>query len=183
MPNRDSNIAPIAAGLCTAIALSTNWALASAGCVSQPNNQLAQGGHWYYRVDRVNDRKCWYLASTTGMIEAPELGPSPRAMTFSSFLSLLSGDLLGAKAIGVQDDDPSSGTRSLPTHPNDLKHGDASRMKWSRVARHSDFAKVISTSKQSHVGPRVVGMDRPLDQAERDRLFAEFLHWSARQTP
>jgi hypothetical protein len=187
MPNRVSNIATIAAGLCTAMAFSANWALASAACASQPNSQLAQGGHWYYRVDHVNDRKCWYLAPITGMppIETPELGPSPHAMTFSSIFSFLSADLLGPKPTGVQQDDPNSGTRSYLIHPNDQKHGDVSRIKWSRIARHSDYARAISTTskQQSHAGPRVGGTDRPFDQAERDRLFEEFLQWSARQTP
>jgi hypothetical protein len=30
-------------------------------CLSGPKGQAPQGGHWYYRVDRVTKRNCWYL--------------------------------------------------------------------------------------------------------------------------
>jgi hypothetical protein len=30
-------------------------------CPSGPKGQAPQGGHWYYRVDRVTKRHCWYL--------------------------------------------------------------------------------------------------------------------------
>jgi hypothetical protein len=35
---------------------------ASEPCTTDPNFTAAQGGgHWYYRIDRVNQRKCWFL--------------------------------------------------------------------------------------------------------------------------
>jgi hypothetical protein len=30
-------------------------------CLSSPKDQAPQGGHWYYRIDRVTKRHCWYL--------------------------------------------------------------------------------------------------------------------------
>jgi hypothetical protein len=30
-------------------------------CVEAPNSAPPQGSHWYYRTDRANQRKCWYL--------------------------------------------------------------------------------------------------------------------------
>jgi hypothetical protein len=30
-------------------------------CIESPNSPPPQGSHWYYRTDRVNQRKCWYL--------------------------------------------------------------------------------------------------------------------------
>jgi hypothetical protein len=30
-------------------------------CLAAPNAPSPQGRHWYYRVDRVNKRRCWYL--------------------------------------------------------------------------------------------------------------------------
>jgi len=30
-------------------------------CLSSPKDQTPQGGHWYYRIDRVTKRHCWYL--------------------------------------------------------------------------------------------------------------------------
>ncbi len=35
---------------------------ASEPCATDPNFTAAQGGgHWYYRIDRVSQRKCWFL--------------------------------------------------------------------------------------------------------------------------
>src|SRR6266516_8194169 len=30
-------------------------------CLSKPKGQAPEGSHWYYRVDRVSKRHCWYL--------------------------------------------------------------------------------------------------------------------------
>ena len=30
-------------------------------CLKAPNSAAPQGSHWYYRLDRANQRKCWYL--------------------------------------------------------------------------------------------------------------------------
>jgi hypothetical protein len=30
-------------------------------CLSGPKGQTPAGGHWYYRVERVTKRHCWYL--------------------------------------------------------------------------------------------------------------------------
>ena len=30
-------------------------------CLAGPNAAAPQGSHWYYRVDRVTHRECWYL--------------------------------------------------------------------------------------------------------------------------
>jgi hypothetical protein len=37
-------------------------ARAAEDCLREPKHEASAGGHWYYRVDRQNHRKCWYLA-------------------------------------------------------------------------------------------------------------------------
>jgi len=52
------------AGLLAAVPLTALPGLAEgpAGeCHSAPNRQSSAGGHWYYRLDRTNHRKCWYV--------------------------------------------------------------------------------------------------------------------------
>jgi len=52
------------AGLLAAVPLTALPGLAEgpAGeCHSAPNRQSSEGGHWYYRLDRTNHRKCWYV--------------------------------------------------------------------------------------------------------------------------
>jgi len=35
----------------------------AADCIAAPNSAAPEGSHWYYRTDRVNRRKCWYIAA------------------------------------------------------------------------------------------------------------------------
>jgi hypothetical protein len=32
-------------------------------CSAKPDSLAPPGSHWYYRIDRVNQRRCWYLSS------------------------------------------------------------------------------------------------------------------------
>ncbi|MCA6107382.1 hypothetical protein [Bradyrhizobium cenepequi] len=34
-------------------------------CLSAPKGPTPTGGHWYYRLDRANKRKCWYVRQET----------------------------------------------------------------------------------------------------------------------
>ena len=34
-------------------------------CLTVPNSSAPQGTHWYYHVDRTNQRKCWYVRATS----------------------------------------------------------------------------------------------------------------------
>jgi hypothetical protein len=43
-------------------------ARAATDCLAAPNAQSPQGSHWYYRVDRVNKRRCWYLGPQGGKV-------------------------------------------------------------------------------------------------------------------
>jgi hypothetical protein len=76
--------------------LSIESARAADSCAGAPGAAAPKGQHWYYRVDQVNHRKCWYLHSIvplaahaaadthTARSEAqspPEPAPSPSAAT------------------------------------------------------------------------------------------------------
>ena len=32
-------------------------------CNMRPSSSAPQGTHWYYRVNRTDNRRCWYLSS------------------------------------------------------------------------------------------------------------------------
>src|SRR5262249_51944730 len=32
-------------------------------CLTKPGAAAPQGSHWYYDLDRINNRQCWYLAA------------------------------------------------------------------------------------------------------------------------
>src|SRR5215208_4080347 len=67
MPTRIGSIAPAmfaALLLASAVPLLPSHAARAAAaddCLAAPKSQAPQSRHWYYRVDRVNGRKCWYL--------------------------------------------------------------------------------------------------------------------------
>jgi hypothetical protein len=55
-------VAVISAGMIgAALAFGANPAAAAVDCITEPNRDPPEGSHWYYRVDRATDRKCWYL--------------------------------------------------------------------------------------------------------------------------
>ena len=188
-----SCVRAISAGLlATVIMLSTNYTtLAADDCLAGPNRPPAQGGHWYYRLDHVNNRKCWYLAepgSQTPTAEAPESQPSPEATPqpmFGSFFSSLTAGFTGA----TQPDTANSDARIMQAaHPDDLKNDVASPGRQARMARHPDSEAALAPKphRPAHAQPPAEhDEDRPspLNQAERDALFQEFLRWKERQTP
>jgi hypothetical protein len=96
----DTSFAPIALaslfGTLTAFGL--NGAVLAAGtCIEGPNLNAGQG-HWYYRADRINHRKCWYVMETglkTHDDQPLEPTSPPNLTLFSWFTS-------GAASAGMQ---------------------------------------------------------------------------------
>ena len=48
-------------------------AVASEECRPQPGASGPTGSRWYYRVDRVNQRRCWYLSSSNSHLRQASL--------------------------------------------------------------------------------------------------------------
>ena len=65
MPNRTKTAAsPIFAAFLASVfstAIAFPAARAADDCLSEPKHQTPPGGHWYYRIDGPNHRKCWFL--------------------------------------------------------------------------------------------------------------------------
>jgi hypothetical protein len=38
----------------------------AADCLTAPGSSAPPNGHWYYRTDRTQQRKCWFLRSDNG---------------------------------------------------------------------------------------------------------------------
>lgn len=52
----------------------------AADCVTAPNAPAPANGHWYYRTDRVAQRKCWYLrAADQGSQQVAAQSSPPQA--------------------------------------------------------------------------------------------------------
>jgi hypothetical protein len=41
-------------------------AAAAADCLTAPGSSASPNSHWYYRTDKAQQRKCWYLRSADG---------------------------------------------------------------------------------------------------------------------
>jgi hypothetical protein len=81
-----SPIAIVAALVVSGISLDLQANTAHAiDCLAAPNASPPQGQHWYYRIDRPNHRKCWYLHATLPLSHravikrAERYGPSAKA--------------------------------------------------------------------------------------------------------
>jgi hypothetical protein len=44
-----------------AVNVTVKPSLAADDCLAGPNTAAPQGSHWYYRLDRLAHRQCWYL--------------------------------------------------------------------------------------------------------------------------
>jgi hypothetical protein len=66
----------VASGI--AFAAPDNAAPAAASeCLASPKHTAPAGSHWFYRTDRVNKRKCWYLAdASTKTVKTAAAKPS-----------------------------------------------------------------------------------------------------------
>jgi hypothetical protein len=56
-------------------------ARAADDCLNEPKHQTPPGGHWYYRIERPSQRKCWYLADEGQHVSQ---SGSPRPLASSS---------------------------------------------------------------------------------------------------
>jgi len=70
-----SSIVPVAVVaalvlLAGSVEMRTNKAYAS-DCVAAPGAAAPSGQHWYYRIDRPNHRRCWYLHATLPLQHRP----------------------------------------------------------------------------------------------------------------
>jgi hypothetical protein len=188
MPKRiNLRVPALTAGLfAVAFALDTGGLFAASDCVAEPNRAPAQGGHWYYHIDRATGRKCWHLTETDPPagpqtapapvpVQAVPAQPAPGAAAqppFSSFFSSLTSGFTTASVGATQPDtairDPRGTVTGLPEAP-----------KVDQVAprrRQRADAKPAPSPKPANQ-PRAAS----LSPAERDALFQEYLRWKERQ--
>src|SRR5262245_7731000 len=49
-------------------------------CLSRPGAAAPKGSHWYYRIERPSQRRCWYLGPVNQKVRAERTTPE-RAVT------------------------------------------------------------------------------------------------------
>jgi hypothetical protein len=151
-------------------------------CLAAPNRAPAPGGHWYYRLDRASDRKCWYLVEPppqTPIAQAPqpqlvpEPTPPPAQPIFGGFFSAL------GFAPPPQPNTTGDPRIAQPAPADDLKTGGAEPGRPSRMTLASKQRRPVHQRPPAeHTEERPAAS---FNQAERDALFEEFLKWRERQ--
>jgi hypothetical protein len=58
-------------------------------CVAKPNSAAPQGSHWYYRVDRTANRRCWFLGPEGLKVRQ---GESPKRLLSATSTPQLNSD-------------------------------------------------------------------------------------------
>jgi hypothetical protein len=170
MPHRINALvlAVFASSLAVAIELGTSApASAARECLTRSGSESDQAGHWYYHVDRVHHRRCWYFETTkvtSGPTALPNDQSSPSGSPEQSWLSRLAAALKPKLSIGTQEpappDDATKGT-SMPV-PNPPKTS-------ARAFKHrSHVASLQEMRDAARPAPQ-------LSPAVRDALFQEFL--------
>jgi hypothetical protein len=158
------------------LTLDSSRLLAASDCLEEPNRASAQGGHWYYRLDRATGRKCWHMEAAPAAIPpqaepAPPPSPPPQPDTarlpFSSFFSSLGSPFTTAST--PQPDPANRDARGPIAQPAPLPRVEDGAPKRRRPAD----AKPAPEPKQK--------ASLSLDQADRDALFREYLRWREKQ--
>jgi hypothetical protein len=134
----------------------------AADCVERPNLQAAQDGHWYYRLDLRNHRRCWYLQQQPSPAEPRSVeAAAPSAGSFLSTLfarpSTPQRDAGGVAMVAAPSAEPVAPRK---------RHW-ALHAKWVSDAKHATEPQLEHADPQ----PR-------LDPSQREALFQQFLRWT-----
>jgi hypothetical protein len=197
-----------AAALTTSAALiASHVAFAADACLSRPDLRAEQGGHWYYRVDRVNHRRCWYQQASASELRearpapaAQNLNPVAPASPVTSLLASIAALVTGKTASTAT---PDAATRTPPLvdatseRPLNRRSRVAKRAEPDKHAepdnsfasRYPNFGRAESTTvvEESRAAPPsspVWSQEQeraPLDAVTREALFQEFLRWQERR--
>jgi hypothetical protein len=98
----------------------------AADCIPKPESAPSQGSHWYYRVDRVLHRQCWYRGPAGVKVQAGarQVG-SPLRLPLPRPIASPAGSLAGTVNIQIA-------TVRVVTNEDDVS--DTSILRWPRIS-------------------------------------------------
>jgi hypothetical protein len=186
--------------LAAAMLLCPNWTARAAGeCISKPDREVNQAGHWYYYVDRVNHRRCWFFETSRATVSPPSSAdrvPAPNTDSQQSWFSRFASDV--AKTFWAEPQQTS--ISSFSSEPQQTSMPDnsstATKLTSPKHSRTSKMANrerpqiepppatngVASTERQDQLtqqGNTEKNEKRSpqLSDADRQALFDDFLKW------
>lgn len=194
MPARASSLGPafIAGALAAAAFLGNATASSAAGCLENPHPNTAGRGHWYYRSDRTQHRRCWFFVpaeEVTADTPAPSTPPAPTAGDDyqQSWLSFLMPGLLQPPSPPPQPmEAPQAQPDPIPDRSNEATQAispkPARRTKTARRERPQMAPPPTTTgAAERRDQPKQSAGDEkqpsPLNEADRESLYQDFLKW------
>src|SRR5260370_11324922 len=183
-----------------AIFLCRNWAAWAAGeCISKPDQEVNQAGHWYYYVDRVHHRRCWFFESSKATVSPPASAdrvPAPNTDSQQSWFSRFASDV--AKTFSAEPQKTSISAFSSEPPQNSIPTNSSTATKLTSP-KHSRTSKIASPNRSKIETPPATSGGASTERqdqlplqgnteknekrspqtsdAERQALFADFLKW------
>jgi len=202
MPYRVNSLvrAVFAGSLAAAVLFGLNGTASAAGeCIGKPDREVNQAGHWYYYVDRVNHRRCWFFEkSQTATSPSPpaDRAPAPNADSQQSWFSRFTAGWAKPSysepqqtSISAFTSEPqqnsipdTSGIATKATSPKHPRTSKIVRQERSQTEPPPATSGVASTERRDQLVPqRTAEKDEKqppqLTDADRQALFDDFLKW------
>ncbi len=114
----------LALGLGVGVPANTAFAV---DCLTAPNSPAPPNGHWYYRTDRTQDRKCWHIQTSNGSSEQGAVQTAREAPAKPSQSVAAGGPYAGS---GFKDSAPQRGGAKLSDE--DVEKLYAEFLEWKR---------------------------------------------------
>jgi hypothetical protein len=172
----------------------------AAECLENPDYRVTGPGHWYYHMDRTLNRRCWYFGPAEGTASVPApAAPAATATTaaapdepslLSRFAAALSQPLSPPQPQLQQTQQNSipdnAGEAAQTLSPKPAKSNRTVRRERPQPApqptttgaaeRHVQTA-AAEKSEKNEKGEKNEKRDPPLNVAEREALFQDFMKW------
>jgi hypothetical protein len=193
--------AAVIGSLAAAMLLCANWAAwAASECVSRPDQQVDQPGHWYYYADRVHHRRCWFFEpkATVSPLSSADRVPAPNTDSQQSWFSRFASDVAKTFSTEPQQTSISAFSSEPPRNSIPDNSSTATKLTSSKYSRTNKMESrersqieppppaatsgVASTERQdqSPQQAKAEKNEKPpaqLTDTERQALFDDFLKW------
>jgi hypothetical protein len=181
----------IACTLAAAVLLGLDTTASSASeCLENPHLRTAEPGHWYYRSDRTRHRRCWFFVPAEVTADTP--GSAPPAATVDddsrkSWLSFLMPSFLQPPSQPPQQMEvPQTQPNTIPDRlgeptqtisPKPVRRNKPVRQERPQIAPPSTTTGAADRRDQPKQSAGDEKQDSPLNEAERESLFQDFIAW------
>jgi len=202
MPHRVNSLvrAIFVGSFAAAVLFGANWmASAADGCIEKPDQEVRQAGHWYYYVDRVHHRRCWYFEKAEATVRPPPIadrGQAPSADSQQSWFSRFAAELaktfysepkqssISAFSSELQQNSilDNSSTAAKTTSPNQPRTNKTARQERSQIETPAATNGVAGAERPDQLPPQGTAEKNEkrspqLTATEREVLFDDFLKW------